>query len=87
MSETATDRMHVFKVFIEGHGEEEVAFFAPSRGEAREQLQEWLGKEPFVHNAPCAWCDRTDMPLHTDCLCPDCHAKAAEAVAKVDGTM
>jgi hypothetical protein len=34
-----------------------------------------------VENIPCAGCGRTDLPLHTDGRCPDCHKNDAQKQA------
>ena len=40
-----------------------------------DQIDEFLSEneEDEEENVPCKKCGRTDLPLHTDLLCPDCH--------------
>lgn len=45
---TIGDNLHVFRVMIEEHGFEEVAFQGITRSESNGRLQEWLRLEPFV---------------------------------------
>jgi hypothetical protein len=36
---------------------------------------------PTPGSVPCAGCGRTDLPLHTDGRCPDCHKNEAQKAA------
>jgi len=49
VAELAKRNLHVFRVEIEGHGVEEVAFQGATREEAVEKLKAWIASEPFVN--------------------------------------
>lgn len=40
--------MHVFRIHIEDYGDEECAFFAMTREEARAKFEAWLKTEPYI---------------------------------------
>jgi hypothetical protein len=48
VAEMAKKNLHVFRVDIQDHGIEEVAFQGMTREEAKGQLLTWLNAEPFV---------------------------------------
>jgi hypothetical protein len=49
VAELAKQNLHVFRVTIEGHGQEEVAFQGTTREDALRKLREWIASEPFVN--------------------------------------
>ena len=48
IEELAKRNLHVFRVTIEEHGDEDVAFQGITRSEAKTRLIEWLRREPFA---------------------------------------
>jgi len=48
LEEMAAKNLHVFRVFIDEYGEEEVAFQGYTRERARVKFQDWLKNEPHA---------------------------------------
>ena len=48
VAEMAKRNLHVFRIDIQDHGIEEVAFPGTTREEAKQRLAGWLKSEPFV---------------------------------------
>lgn len=48
VAELAKKNLHVFRIEIQDHGTEEVAFHGATRDEARASLLKWVASEPFV---------------------------------------
>ena len=48
VAELEKRNLHIYKVQIEGHGQEEVVFQGTTRKEAEGKLKQWLKSEPFV---------------------------------------
>ncbi len=42
------NNMHVFRIQVDGHVEEEAAFIATTREEAERKFRVWLATEPYV---------------------------------------